>query len=37
VISRFVIMPEEVPIGVTTAILGAPFFIYLARKGGKRE
>ncbi|RBP78244.1 iron ABC transporter permease [Marinomonas rhizomae] len=37
VISRFVIMPEEVPIGVTTALLGAPFFIYLARKGGKRE
>jgi iron complex transport system permease protein len=37
VVSRFVIMPEEVPIGVTTAILGAPFFIYLARKGGKRE
>ena len=37
VISRFVIMPEEVPISVTTAILGAPFFIYLARKGGKRE
>lgn len=37
VISRFVIMPEEVPIGVTTAILGTPFFIYLARKGGKRE
>ncbi|MEP7729300.1 FecCD family ABC transporter permease [Marinomonas primoryensis] len=36
-ISRFIIMPEEVPIGVTTAILGAPFFIYLARKGGKRE
>jgi len=35
-LSRFVIMPEEVPIGVTTAILGVPFFIYLARKGGKR-
>ena len=35
-ISRFVIMPEEVPIGVTTAIMGAPLFIYLARKGGKR-
>lgn len=35
-LSRFVIMPEEVPIGVTTAILGVPFFIYLARKGSKR-
>ncbi|MEL0611577.1 iron ABC transporter permease [Marinomonas arenicola] len=35
-ISRFVIMPEEVPIGVTTAILGVPFFVYLARKGSQR-
>lgn len=33
--SRLVIMPEEVPIGVTTALLGVPFFIYLARKGGQ--
>ncbi len=35
-VSRFLIMPEEVPIGVTTAVLGAPFFLYLARKGGER-
>lgn len=34
-ISRFLIMPEELPVGVTTAILGVPFFIYLARKGNK--
>jgi len=34
-ISRFAIMPEEVPIGVTTALLGAPLFIYLARRGRK--
>lgn len=31
--ARFVIMPSEVPVGVMTAIIGAPFFIYLARKG----
>jgi len=31
--ARYVIMPSEVPVGVMTAIIGAPFFIYLARKG----
>lgn len=34
-LSRFVLSPEEVPIGVVTAIIGTPFFIYLARKGRK--
>ena len=32
-ISRFVWLPQEVPIGVITALIGTPFFIYLARKG----
>ncbi|TXK84764.1 iron ABC transporter permease [Paenibacillus sp. N3.4] len=32
--ARFIVMPKEVPVGVTTAILGVPFFIYIARKGG---
>lgn len=32
-VSRFVLAPQEVPIGVVTALLGTPFFIYLARKG----
>jgi iron complex transport system permease protein len=31
--ARYVIMPGEVPVGVMTAIIGAPFFIYLVRKG----
>ena len=35
VVSRFVLSPEEVPIGVVTALIGTPFFIYLARKGSK--
>ncbi len=36
VISRFVVPPQELPVGVMTAIVGAPFFIHLARKqGGK--
>ncbi len=30
--ARFLIMPQEVPIGVMTALLGTPFFIYLARQ-----
>lgn len=34
VIARFIVMPKEVHVGVTTAILGVPFFIYIARKGG---
>lgn len=33
IVARFVIMPGELPIGVMTAIIGGPFFIYFARKG----
>ncbi|UNL84690.1 FecCD family ABC transporter permease [Priestia koreensis] len=35
--ARYVIMPEEVPVGVMTAIVGTPFFIYIARKGGQQS
>jgi iron complex transport system permease protein len=31
--ARFIMMPEEMPVGVMLAVLGAPFFIYVARKG----
>ncbi len=31
--ARFIAMPAEVPIGVMTAFVGVPFFIYVARKG----
>lgn len=31
--ARYVIMPQEVPVGVMTAIIGVPFFIYIARRG----
>ncbi|MGP7817312.1 FecCD family ABC transporter permease [Niallia sp. 01092] len=37
VAARFVIMPEEMPIGVMTAMIGAPFFIYIARRGFSKE
>ncbi|MFY3791877.1 FecCD family ABC transporter permease [Ureibacillus sp. MALMAid1270] len=33
--ARYILMPEEVPVGIMTAIIGTPFFIYIARKGGK--
>lgn len=35
-ISRTVAVPAEVPIGIVTALLGAPFFLYLLRQG-RRE
>ncbi len=31
--ARYIIMPAEVPIGVMTAFIGAPFFIFIARRG----
>lgn len=33
ILARFIIMPQEVPVGVMTAIIGTPFFIYIARRG----
>ena len=34
VISRFINFPFETPIGVITALIGVPFFLYLIRKHG---
>ncbi|CAM4006673.1 iron ABC transporter permease [Paenibacillus alkaliterrae] len=31
--ARFIVMPEELPVGAVTAIVGIPFFIYVARRG----
>ncbi|UII55467.1 iron ABC transporter permease [Cytobacillus spongiae] len=33
ILARYVIIGEEVPVGIMTAIIGTPFFIYIARKG----
>lgn len=33
--SRYIAMPKEIPVGVMTALLGVPFFVYIARKGGR--
>ncbi|WP_226654314.1 FecCD family ABC transporter permease [Pseudalkalibacillus hwajinpoensis] len=30
--ARYVIMPLEAPVGVLTAVIGTPFFIYIARR-----
>ena len=32
-LSRFVLMPREVPVGVVTALIGVPFLIHVARRG----
>ncbi|MBD1221204.1 FecCD family ABC transporter permease [Virgibacillus halodenitrificans] len=31
--ARYIIIPAEVPVGVMTAFIGVPFFIYIARRG----
>jgi iron complex transport system permease protein len=36
-IGRVIIRPLELPVGIIMSILGAPFFLYLLRKGGVRK
>jgi iron complex transport system permease protein len=33
VAARFVIAPAELPVGVMTALVGAPVFVHIARRG----
>ncbi|WP_219834841.1 iron ABC transporter permease [Paenibacillus sp. R14(2021)] len=33
--SRYIAFPKEVPVGVMTAIIGVPFFVYIARRGDR--
>lgn len=33
VTARLIILPEELPLGIMTALIGGPFFVYIARKG----
>lgn len=35
-LARSLLSPTEIPVGIITAIIGAPFFIYLLRNTGKR-
>jgi len=37
ILARFIISPMEVPLGVMTAFIGGPFFIYLAKKGVSKQ
>jgi len=34
--ARYIIMPQEVPVGVMTAFIGTPIFVFIARKGFKK-
>ncbi|MDM1545071.1 iron ABC transporter permease [Ignatzschineria indica] len=36
-IGSLILRPSEIPVGVITALLGAPFFLYLLLKGGHRD
>jgi iron complex transport system permease protein len=35
-LSRTVLQPSEVPVGVVTTLFGAPVFVYLLRRGKSR-
>jgi iron complex transport system permease protein len=34
-LARTAIAPQELPVGVVTALLGGPFFLYLLRREGR--
>ncbi|CEJ42425.1 FecCD family ABC transporter permease [Umezakia ovalisporum] len=36
IFARLVIRPQEIPVGIMTALVGAPFFIYLAKSNLKK-
>jgi iron complex transport system permease protein len=36
IIARLIIQPQEIPVGIMTALVGAPFFIYLAKTKVKK-
>lgn len=35
-LGRMIVIPREVPAGIMTAIIGAPYFAYLLRKGRRQ-
>lgn len=37
IISRLIFFPKEIPVGVVTAVIGAPYFVYLVRKHLKQR
>jgi iron complex transport system permease protein len=34
-LSRMLLAPNELPVGVVTALIGGPFFLYLLRRRGR--
>ncbi|TNJ62628.1 iron chelate uptake ABC transporter family permease subunit [Paenibacillus hemerocallicola] len=36
-LGRILIVPREVPVGIMTAVLGAPYFVYLLRRERRRS
>jgi iron complex transport system permease protein len=34
-LARVVLAPAEIPVGILTAVIGAPFFLYLLRRNRK--
>jgi len=34
-LARVVLAPTEIPVGIITAVIGAPFFLYLLRRNRK--
>jgi iron complex transport system permease protein len=36
-LGRIIIIPREVPVGIMTAVIGAPYFIYLLRKERRKK
>jgi iron complex transport system permease protein len=36
-LARTILAPMEIPIGVITALFGAPFFMFLATRAGKEH
>jgi iron complex transport system permease protein len=36
IVARLIIQPQELPVGIMTALVGAPIFIYLARRRVKQ-
>lgn len=36
-VARTVAIPQELPVGIVTALVGGPFFVWLLRRDGRRE
>ncbi len=36
-VARTVMIPEELPVGIVTALVGGSFFVWLLRRDGRRE